>query len=97
MQTLVIRARGAEPTAVIRPEAIAAVDSARKAGVRLAILSDELDLFYGEALRTRLPLLERFECIVDATHTGILKPDPRAYLDCAARLGGATRAVRVRR
>jgi putative hydrolase of the HAD superfamily len=26
-----------------------------------------------------LPLLDPFEIIVDATYTGILKPDPRAY------------------
>lgn len=87
MQTLVIRARGAEPARVIRPEAVDAVERVRRAGLRLAILSNELDLFYGEGLRSRLPLLERFECIVDATHTGVLKPDPRAYHDCLQRLG----------
>ena len=31
------------------------------------------------AYRQRLPLLDRFDLIVDASHTGILKPDPRAY------------------
>jgi putative hydrolase of the HAD superfamily len=46
---------------------------------RLAILSNELDLFYGADFRDRLPFLAGFELIVDATYTGILKPDPRAY------------------
>ena len=79
MEQFVQRARGAEPAAVIRPEAVAAIGAARAAGCRLAILSNELDLFYGADFRTRLPLLGAFDLIVDATHTGILKPDPRAY------------------
>lgn len=73
------RVRGADPAAVIRPEALAAIGEARDAGCRLAILSNELDLFYGADFRNRLPFLADFELIVDATYTGILKPDPRAY------------------
>ncbi len=87
METFVVRARGADPAAVIRPEAAAAVDCAAASGVRLAILSNELDLFYGADFRRRLPLLQRFELIVDGTHTGILKPDPRAYAAVTAGLG----------
>ncbi|MHC2437116.1 HAD family hydrolase [Bradyrhizobium sp. USDA 4451] len=79
METFVIRARGADPDTVIRPEAVRAIELAADAGLRLAILSNELDLFYGADFRNRLSILERFETIVDATHTGILKPDPRAY------------------
>lgn len=87
MQTFVRRARGAEPDSVIRPEASAAIRRAKAAGARLAILSNELDLFYGEAFRRSLPLLDLFDVVVDATYTGILKPDPRAYGDCLDRLG----------
>lgn len=79
MQTFVKRARGADPDTVSRPEAERAIRIAAEAGVRLAILSNELDLFYGADFRARLPVLARFETIVDATHTKILKPDPRAY------------------
>lgn len=82
MEDMVRRARGADPAAVIRPEAEAAVDRAAAAGIRLAILSNELDLFYGADFRTKLPLIDRFEAVVDATYTGILKPDPRAYALC---------------
>lgn len=87
METFVQRARGADPAAVIRPEAVAAIEAARTAGCKLAVLSNELDLFYGAGFRAKLPLLERFDAIVDATHTGILKPDPRAYQDVLTRLG----------
>lgn len=79
METFVRRARGADPSAVIRPEAVAAIEAAHAAGCQLAVLSNELDLFYGADFRQRLPLLDRFDLIVDASHTGILKPDPRAY------------------
>lgn len=87
MEQFVQRARGADPAAVLRPEAIAAVEAAARAGKRLAILSNELDLFYGADFRRKLPLLERFELIVDATYSGVLKPDARAYAAVTEGLG----------
>ncbi|MFT7593752.1 MAG: putative hydrolase of the HAD superfamily [Paracoccaceae bacterium] len=86
MSDFVRAARGADPDAVIRPEFRAAIAQAKAAGVRLAILSNELDLFYGADFRKKLPFLIDFEVIVDATHTGILKPDPRAYRACLDQL-----------
>lgn len=53
------------------------------------MLSNELDLFYGADFRQRLPLLGLFNVIVDATYTGVLKPDPRAYQECLSLLGVA--------
>ncbi|MER8695474.1 HAD-IA family hydrolase [Mesorhizobium opportunistum] len=87
METFVQRARGAEPEKVVRPEADSAIRAVHAAGFRLAILSNELDLFYGAGFRQRLPLLGLFDVIVDATHTGILKPDPRAYSFVTEALG----------
>ncbi len=75
----IARVRGADPAAVIRPEALAAIAQAKAEGHRLAILSNELDLFYGEDFRDKLPFLTHFDLIVDATYTGILKPDTRAF------------------
>lgn len=79
METFVKRARGADPATVIRPEAYDAIRIVDDAGFKLAILSNELDLFYGADFRAKLPVLVRFDTIVDATYTHILKPDPRAY------------------
>ena len=79
METFVQRARGADPRSAIRPEAERAINLVHDSGFRLAILSNELDLFYGADFRSRLPILSHFEIIVDATYTGILKPDRRAY------------------
>jgi putative hydrolase of the HAD superfamily len=89
MQTFVQRARGADVAAVIRPEAIEAVQQAKAAGCKLAVLSNELDLFYGASFRHRLPLLQHFDVIIDASYTGILKPDRRAYEMCTEALGVA--------
>ena len=79
MKTFVQRARGADAGLVLRPEARAAILKAKEAGLALAILSNELDLFYGVEFRRRFPLIDLFDVIVDATYTKILKPDPRAY------------------
>lgn len=81
------RVRGADPAAVIRPEALNAIARVRAAGKRLAILSNELDLFYGADFRAKLPFLKDFDVIVDATYTGILKPDPRAFAFVTDALG----------
>jgi putative hydrolase of the HAD superfamily len=73
------RIRGTDAASAIRPEALSAIAAAKREGAKLAILSNELDLFYGADFRQKLPFLAQFDLIVDATYTGILKPDPRAY------------------
>lgn len=87
MVQFVQAARGANGMAIIRPEALEAVADCQRLGVRLAILSNELDLFYGHEFRTKLPFLSAFELIVDASHTGVLKPNPAAYALVSEGLG----------
>jgi putative hydrolase of the HAD superfamily len=89
MQTFVQRARGADVQSVIRTEAVVAVHRAKVAGCKLAVLSNELDLFYGASFREQVPLLQLFDVIIDASYTGILKPDRRAYEMCTEALGVA--------
>ena len=72
---------------IIRPEFYTTLDKTTQSGIRLAILSNELDLFYGADFRDKLPFLKEFEVIEDATYTHILKPDPAAYSGCLAKLG----------
>lgn len=79
MEQFITAARSRDIARIIRPEAIAAIARVKQAGLGLAILSNELDLFYGADFREKLPMLNNFDLIVDATHTEILKPDPRAY------------------
>ena len=82
MSDFVKAARGSEPLKIIRPEAMKAIEHWKNNNVRLAILSNELDLFYGDKFRGKLPFLDVFDVIQDATYTKILKPDPRAYISC---------------
>ncbi len=73
------RIRGDVPASMIRPDFLSALEVAKRKNCKLAILSNELDLFYGAGFRNNLPFLADFDLIVDATYTGLLKPDPRAY------------------
>ncbi len=87
MSDFVIAARGADPLPIIRPEALSAISKSKLAKRKLAVLSNELDLFYGADFRDKLPFLNDFDAIIDATYTGILKPDVRAYSQAVDGLG----------
>ncbi len=82
MASFVVRARGGDPQTMIRPEAIAAIRQAKALGAKFAVLSNELDLFYGTELRQRVAVLREVDVIIDGSYTHILKPDPRAYALC---------------
>lgn len=73
------RVRQSDPRLVLRPDMLMLVDKAWARGVKVSILSNELELFYGSEFVARLKELVRLESIVDATSNSILKPDPRSY------------------
>jgi putative hydrolase of the HAD superfamily len=77
--TMLTRLRHTDPNAVVRPAVKRLIRRAREAGIQVAILSNELELFYGADFLSRMDVLQEFEVIVDATHTQVLKPDARAY------------------
>jgi putative hydrolase of the HAD superfamily len=83
VKTMMQRVRQTDPAAVVRPEMRQLIAAARAGGVRLGILSNELELFYGAAFLGRMAVLEHFDAVVDATRTGVLKPDSRAYAQAA--------------
>ncbi|MBI3525853.1 MAG: HAD-IA family hydrolase [Betaproteobacteria bacterium] len=83
----VSRTRGRNPAEIVRPEIPTLIFAAKAAGRKLAILSNELDLFYGRSIRTELGFLGDFDVINDATYTGVLKPDRQAYDACVSQLG----------
>jgi putative hydrolase of the HAD superfamily len=71
---------------VLRPETRLLVADAKRAGRRVGILTNELELFHGREWLDTIDLLKEMDALVDATHTKILKPDPRAYAAAAAAL-----------
>ena len=87
MNTMIRRVRQADPEAVVRPQIRSLIAAARVRGIRLGILSNELELFYGRDFLDRMRVLEDFAAIVDASFTNILKPDPRAYTLAVDALG----------
>jgi putative hydrolase of the HAD superfamily len=79
MLTMAKRLRGADPNTVIRPDMQRLVQRARASGIRVGVLSNEFELFTGKGMAERIDVLRDMDAFVDATHTKILKPDPRAY------------------
>lgn len=77
--TMLTRIRQVDPNAVVRPEMKRLIKTARADGIEVGILTNELELFYGKEFLSRMDILDEFEIIIDATHNGILKPDPRSY------------------
>jgi putative hydrolase of the HAD superfamily len=86
VQTMMLRVRQTDPAAVVRPEMRQLIAAARARGLRLGILSNELELFYGAEFLGRMGIVDDFNAVVDATHTGVLKPDPRAYAQAIGQL-----------
>ncbi|HLZ99407.1 MAG TPA: HAD-IA family hydrolase [Steroidobacteraceae bacterium] len=79
MATMLSRLRHTDPNDAVRPEMRRLIRKARAGGMRVGVLSNEFELFYGPDMLERIDVLREMDAIVDATHTKILKPDPRAY------------------
>jgi putative hydrolase of the HAD superfamily len=87
MLAMLTRLRHTDPNAVVRPGIRRLVRAAHARGLALGILSNELELFYGAEFLSRMDILRDMQVIVDATHTQVLKPDPRAYEMAVQQLG----------
>ena len=85
--------RGDDPNLAVRESARRTVAAARAAGMRVGILSNELELYWGRPFMDRLDVLRDVDVLVDATHTHILKPDPRAYALALEALGARPQRV----
>jgi putative hydrolase of the HAD superfamily len=77
--TMLTRIRQVDPNAVVRPRMKRLIEVASGRGIKVGILSNEMELFYGKAFLERMEVLQHMGAIVDATHNNVLKPDPRAY------------------
>jgi putative hydrolase of the HAD superfamily len=85
MATMSQRLLRGDPNELVRPEMKRLIGRARQQGIRVGVLSNEVELFYGVDIVRRFTVLDEMDVIVDATHTKILKPDPGSY---ALALGG---------
>ena len=64
---------------ILRPDVLELISDVKTAGLKFGILTNELELFHGKEWLATMPFADQVDGIVDATHTKILKPDPRAY------------------
>ena len=71
----------------LRAEMVDLMTEAKAAGLRLGALTNDMTAFHGPGWVERQEHLKLFDIIVDASLTGVLKPDPRAFASAAEALG----------
>ncbi len=81
------------PEEAVRPEAVETVSLAKAKGLKIGILSNELELFFGKECMDHMSILREIDVLVDATHTKILKPRPEAYQLAIEALGVAAHEI----
>jgi putative hydrolase of the HAD superfamily len=67
-------------------EVIELMTDVREAGLHLGALTNDLTDFHGQEWVARQRWLDLFEVVIDASTTGVLKPDPRAFAAAARAL-----------
>jgi putative hydrolase of the HAD superfamily len=79
IQEFCVRHGEIPPDRLMRPEVLQLISDAKRAGIKFGILTNELELFHGKEFLAGMPFADQVDCVVDASITHILKPDPRAY------------------
>jgi len=72
---------------VVREDVVEAVRDVRTAGLRTAIVTNNIKEF-STAWRAMLPVAELFDLVVDSCEEGVRKPDPTIFRITLERLGG---------
>jgi putative hydrolase of the HAD superfamily len=66
---------------------------AKAAGLRVGALTNDMTAFHGPEWVARQAHLKLFDVVVDASLTGVMKPDPRAFRGGADALGVAAEQI----
>lgn len=72
---------------IIRREAVRAVAAVRAIGIKVGILTNDLEAFHGPGWKEQLGFFRMLDALTDCSRTGVLKPDPRAYAQALADFG----------
>lgn len=75
--------------AAVRPEAEQMLTDIKAAGLRTAILTNDMAMFHSPQFLASVTFVAEVDIVVDASITNVLKPDPRAYLDVLELLGSS--------
>lgn len=76
-----------DEAAIVRPEVVALLDDLQAAGLRTAVLTNDLSAFHPPEWIARMSVVRRFEPLVDLSHTGVLKPRREAFEHALKELG----------
>lgn len=68
-----------DEAAIVRPEVVALLDELQGAGLRTAVLTNDLAAFHPPEWIERMTVVRRFEPLIDLSHVGFLKPSPEAF------------------
>lgn len=80
---------GADESELVRPEAVALIADARRRGMAVGVLTNDLRAFHGPEWVERMTVLSTVDVIVDGSIEKVLKPDPAIYHLLTTRLGVA--------
>ncbi|HEY5135960.1 MAG TPA: HAD-IA family hydrolase [Candidatus Nanopelagicales bacterium] len=72
---------------LVRPEARDIVALAKRAGLTVAVLTNDMRAFHGDEWVERMSILREIDLVVDGSVEHVLKPDPRIYRLAVERLG----------
>jgi putative hydrolase of the HAD superfamily len=72
---------------IVRPEVLALLASLEDAGLRRAVLTNDLAAFHPQEWIDRMTVVRRFDPVVDLSHVGVLKPQPEAFEHALKELG----------
>jgi putative hydrolase of the HAD superfamily len=72
---------------LVRPEARDIVALAKRAGLTVAVLTNDMRAFHGDEWVERMSILRAMDLVVDGSVEHVLKPDPRIYRLAVERLG----------
>lgn len=64
---------------IVRPEIVTLLDRLDAAGIRTAVLTNDLRAFHGQQWVDRMSVIRRFDPLIDLSHVGFLKPAPEAF------------------
>ena len=72
---------------IVRPEVLALLASLEDAGLRRAVLTNDLAAFHPQEWIARMTVVRRFDPVVDLSHVGVLKPQREAFEHALKELG----------
>ena len=76
-----------DESVVVRPEVVELLDALQAAGLRTAVLTNDLAAFHPPEWIERMTVVRRFDPLVDLSHVGFLKPQPEAFEHALKELG----------